>query len=304
MFKPKLMLVFILAITLIFSVVGCSNQTTTKSDSEPAQASENGYSNPGSLVSAEELKDLIDDGKVKVLDARDGKNKLLGGFIPTAIDIDRNATSVEVNGVKGMLPNKENFEELMGSLGITEKDTIVVYDEANNLWASRIWWALKVYGHKDVKLLNGGRDAWKAAGYETGKAAEVATSTYKAKEANENLFATLDSVKESFNNKNLLVLDTRSEDEWKEGRIPGAVWIEWTNTINQDGTFKSVDDLKTIYEEKGVTSDKEAIMPYCKSAVRAAHTLFVLQELLGYDSIKNYDGSWLEYSVSGEQIEK
>lgn len=301
-------LIAILIVALVFSVVGCTTSQKDESVQQPAanetaQNDTQSYAHPESLISAEELKALIDEGKVKVLDVRDSKVKLLGGFIPTAVDFDRTATGVEVNGIKGMLPDKETFEKIMGEAGITEKDTVVIYDEKTNLWASRIFWALKVYGHEDVKLLNGGLAAWKAAGYDTGKATKPTKTTYKAKEANENLIATLDLVKKSYDNDNLVVLDTRSEKEWKEGHIPGAVWIEWTNAINEDGTFKTVEELKAIYEPKGITADKEAIMPHCKSAVRAAHTLFVLRELLGYENVRNYDGSWLEYSVSGEPIE-
>lgn len=301
-------LIAILIVALVFSVVGCTTSQKDESVQQPAanetaQNDTQSYAHPESLISAEELKALIDEGKVKVLDVRDSKVKLLGGFIPTAVDFDRTATGVEVNGIKGMLPDKETFEKIMGEAGITEKDTVVIYDEKTNLWASRIFWALKVYGHEDVKLLNGGLAAWKAAGYDTGKATKPTKTTYKAKEANENLIATLDLVKKSYDNDNLVVLDTRSEKEWKEGHIPGAVWIEWTNAINEDGTFKNVEELKAIYEPKGITADKEAIMPHCKSAVRAAHTLFVLRELLGYENVRNYDGSWLEYSVSGEPIE-
>lgn len=301
-------LIAILIVALVFSVVGCTTSQKDESVQQPAanetaQNDTQSYAHPESLISAEELKALIDEGKVKVLDVRDSKVKLLGGFIPTAVDFDRTATGVEVNGIKGMLPDKETFEKIMGEAGITEKDTVVIYDEKTNLWASRIFWALKVYGHEDVKLLNGGLAAWKAAGYDTGKATKPTKTTYKAKEANEDLIATLDLVKKSYDNDNLVVLDTRSEKEWKEGHIPGAVWIEWTNAINEDGTFKTVEELKAIYEPKGITVDKEAIIPHCKSAVRAAHTLFVLRELLGYENVRNYDGSWLEYSVSGEPIE-
>ncbi|SHJ88486.1 sulfurtransferase [Paramaledivibacter caminithermalis] len=315
MLKSKNLFVLLLVLALIFSVVGCTTtvkeepavKEKSEQEKEPEQGQEAkndmGYAKPQSLVSANELKDMIDKGEVKVVDFRDAK--LPGGYIPSSVKIARGDIAATVNGVKGMIAPKEQIEKVLGAAGITNEDTVVIYDADNELWAARLWWVMKVYGHDDVRLLNGGLKAWEAAGFETEKSpADVEAATYTAKEANKSLIADLDMVKASYDNDKLIVLDTRSEKEWNDGHIPRAVWIEWTKALNEDGTYKSADELKKIYEAAGITADKEAIIPHCKSAVRAAHTMFALTELLGYENVKNYDGSWLEYSKSGEKIEK
>lgn len=322
MFKPKVLLVALLIFTLVFGTVACTTTTNEQPAEEPAQkeaqdkpaaedkdqpAKENkdsaGYAHPESLVSPKQLKTMIEEGQVKVVDFRDAK--LPGGYIPGAVKIARGDIATEIDGVKGMIAPKEQIEKVLGKAGISNEDTVVIYDDDNELWAARLWWVMKVYGHEDVRLLNGGLGAWKAAGFDTEMAAaEPKAVTYTAKEANKDLIADLELVKKSYDSENLVVLDTRSEKEWNDGHIPGAVWIEWTKALNEDGTYKSAEELKELYESKGITADKEAIIPHCKSAVRAAHTMFALTELLGYDNVRNYDGSWLEYSQSGEPIEK
>lgn len=322
MLNRKALLSLLLVFVLVFSLIGCSkapapanqdsnaqteqNTDADKSSEEQSQQQEEqkeevGYAHPDSLISATELNEIKDN--VVIVDYRDAK--LPGGYIPGAIAIKRADVTAEVNGVPGMLANKEQIEATFSNAGIKNDDTIIIYDDENELWAARLWWVLKVYGHENVKLLNGGLAAWKAAGFETvASAATREASTYVAKDANTQLIADIELVKSSFENDNLVVLDTRGEKEWKDGHVPGAVWIEWTNALNEDGTFKSAAELKELYESKGITPDKEAIMPHCKSAVRSSHTMFVLQELLGYDNIRNYDGSWLEYEKSGLEIEK
>ncbi|MDK2800500.1 MAG: thiosulfate/3-mercaptopyruvate sulfurtransferase [Clostridiales bacterium] len=307
----KKLLPIFLAMVLLVSAVGCaqsnSNQPvdTEKNAAEKQEPQKNKeqnekYVHPESLVSAQQLKDMKD---VVIVDFRDAK--LPGGYIPNAVKIARGDIAAEVNGVKGMIASKEQIEKVLGEAGISNDSTVVIYDADKELWAARLWWVMKVYGHKDVRLLNGGLDAWKAAGFDTvASAAQPQATTYTAQEANTDLISDLEMIKKAKDNKNLVVLDTRSEKEWNDGHIPGAVWIEWTQALKEDGTFKSAAELKALYESKGITADKEAIMPHCKSAVRAAHTMFVLQELLGYDNVKNYDGSWLEYEKSGEPIEK
>ncbi|WP_432663045.1 sulfurtransferase [Wukongibacter baidiensis] len=321
MFKAKHLVVLFLVLGLILGAVGCTATVEEKAavqeepkQEEPKQEEatqeqaeetkeEVGYAKPESLVSAEQLKEMMDKGEVKVVDFRDAK--LPGGYIPGAIKVARGDVAATVNGVKGMIAPKEKIEKVLGEAGITNEDTVVIYDADKELWAARLWWVMKVYGHKDVRLLNGGLTAWESAGFETeGSAAKPEAVTYTAMDANENLIADLDMVKKSFEDKSYVVLDTRSEKEYKDGHVPGAVWIEWTKALNEDGTYKSYDELKKMYEEAGITADKTAIMPHCKSAVRAAHSLFALTELLGYENLRNYDGSWLEYSKSGEKIEK
>lgn len=296
---------------LIFSVAGC---TANQAPEQPAEANEieveeiveeeevaddRGYHRPESLVTAEELNSM---DNVIIVDFRDAT--LPGGYIPGAIKISKGQQFAEIEGVANMLPEKEVIENLLGSSGISNNDTVVIYDADNGLWAARLWWTMKVYGHEDVRILEGGDASWKNAGFSTQLTANtLEPTTYTAKDANESMIADLDMIMESFDKDSLVVLDTRGEGEWNDGRIPGAVWIEWTNALNEDGTFKTADELRAIYESNGITKDKEAIMPHCRAAVRSAHTLFVLTELLGYENVRNYDGSWIEYEKSGCPID-
>lgn len=289
----KNLLLVVLVIAMIASLSGC----TTKVENTTS-TNERGYANPDSIVTAKELKEMKD---VVVVDF----TKSGGKYIPGAVRIERASIAAEVDGVAGMIASKEAIEKVLREAGIDNDDTVVIYDADKELWAARLWWVMKVYGHEDVRLLDGGLDAWLTLEYATeGDPASKEATKYKAKKADEDLIAGLELVKKSYENDKLMVLDTRSDKEWKDGHIPGAVHIEWTQALNEDGTFKNADELKKIYGDQGITKDLEAIMPHCKSAVRAAHTMFALQELLGYENVKNYDGSWLEYSVSGETVEK
>ncbi|MCC5910755.1 MAG: sulfurtransferase [Clostridiaceae bacterium] len=314
MSKQNKIFALLLVGILMFALVGCTDQASSEQDEievtteaeeevagvEEIEANDRGYARPESLVTAEELEQMED---VIIVDFRDAT--LPGGYIPGAIKISRGDQFAQIDGVSNMLPNKEAIETLLGSAGISNTDTVVVYDDDNGMWASRLWWSMKTYGHEDVRLLEGGVSAWRDAGFSTEFTADsLNATTYVAKEANEMIIADLAMIKESFENDKLVVLDTRSEGEWKDGRIPGAVWIEWNKALNADGTFKNAEELRQLYADAGITEDKEAIMPHCRAAVRSAHSLFVLTELLGYENARNYDGSWIEYENSGEPIEK
>ena len=284
----------ILAVLLVTSLVLTA---CTKNVTNTTSTNERGYANPQSIVTATELKNM---DNVVIVDFTEKGGK----YIPGAVRITRKESRKELDGVPGMNINKEEFEALMSKSGIQKDDIVVIYDGDQELWASRLWWTMKVYGHEDVRLLDGGLDAWLSADYEIkGEADKRETTKYEAEEANKDLVATLDEIEKSFNDDSMVVLDTRSDGEWKDGRIPGAIHIEWTNALNKDGTFKGADALKSIYEEKGITSDK-VVIPHCKSGVRATHSLFVLSELLGYENVQNYDGSWVEYKDCGLEIEK
>lgn len=294
MIRVKGLLAVLLVIIMVGGAIGCSTPEVTNTTA----TNERGYANPESLVTAEELSEMED---VVIVDFTDKG----GEYLPGAVRITRDEYAREVNGVKGMNISKEQMEALLSKSGIENGDTVVIYDENNNLWSSRLWWAMKVYGHKDARLLDGGLAGWKSAGYETtNEIANPEPTNYVAEEENKNLVADLEMIKKTYDNDDLMVLDTRGDKEWNAGRIPGAVQLEWTNALNEDGTFKDAATLKELYEGAGFTKDKEAIIPHCKSGVRATHSLFVLTELLGYDNVSNYDGSWLEYEKSGEPIEK
>lgn len=300
MFKAKknLLIAALLVVSLLVTLVGCSQPAETPEPAEEKEIKDMGYANPESLISVKELKEIMDDENVVIVGVNVSKH------IPGAVSFKEEDFNAKINGVPDMRPESEKWAEALSKHGIENDDTIVIYDAKNMLLSARVWWVFKYYNHENVRILNGGIKAWENAGYETGSPAEREATNYEIKAENTELLATIDTIKATFDNDNQIPLDTRSEKEWKDGHVPGAVWVEWTNAINEDGTFKSGEELKALYEGKGITADKELIAPYCLGGWRAANSMFVLQELLGYENVKNYDGSWAEYGESGETIEK
>ena len=209
---------------------------------------------------------------------------------------------------------KEALAELLGRSGITPDTTIVLYGDNNNWFAAYAYWALKYYGHDKVQLVDGGRVKWEKEGrpYSTDVASQPATSYHFKSSPNEHIRAYRDQVLDRLGKAALV--DVRSPKEFsgellapenlpqegaqRGGHIPTAASIPWGTAVNtEDGTFKSLDELKEIYGGKGVVSNKEVIA-YCRIGERSAHTWFVLHELLGYPDVKNYDGSWTEWGSS------
>lgn len=271
-----------------------------------APIADRGYTSPENLISCEELNTIKDNEDVKIIDFR-GNVDYIKGHIPGAIQIgidEFEDTDAEYNYI---MASPEKIEKLLQEKGIKNSDLIVAYDATNNLWASRVWWILKMYGHDNVKLLDGALGKWEELDYET-KMVEFQSfekSNYQIGPVEKNMVADMEEVENAIDRDNSLILDVRAWGEYtgevvldgaaEGGRIPDSVWIEWTEVLNEDGTFKNADELKMIYEEKGVTPDK-IIYPYCQGAIRSCHTTFVLNALLGYPEVKNYDGSWVEWS--------
>jgi thiosulfate/3-mercaptopyruvate sulfurtransferase len=210
------------------------------------------------------------------------------------------------------------FSKLLSERGIGNDDTVVLYGGNNNWFAAYAYWYFKLYGHEDVKLLDGGRKKWQLDGraFSTDAVSRPATS-YTAKPADNTIRAFRDEVLAAINAKNLV--DVRSPDEFsgkilapahlpqeqsqRPGHIPSAINVPWSRTANDDGTFKSDEELAKIYADAGLDGSKETIA-YCRIGERSSHTWFVLQELLGHRNVKNYDGSWTEYgSLVGAPIE-
>ncbi|GAA2814814.1 sulfurtransferase [Saccharopolyspora taberi] len=239
-----------------------------------------------------------------------------GGHIPGAIKLDwKNELQ---DHVRRDFVNREGFEKLLSAKGISNDDTVILYGGNNNWFAAYAYWYFKLYGHSDVKLLDGGRKKWELDGRELTKdEPNKAATAYQAQEPDTSIRAFRDEVVDAIGNKNLV--DVRSPDEFagkllapahlpqesaqRAGHIPSAINVPWSKAANEDGTFKSDDDLRQVYGEAGLDSGKDTIA-YCRIGERSSHTWFVLRELLGHTNVKNYDGSWTEYgSLVGVPIE-
>lgn len=234
------------------------------------------------------------------------KTKFASKHIPGSVYIGINSL-MNVLGDGSMPPDKAKFEALMGKLGFGNDSHVVVYGVGGgNPFITNAYWLMKYFGHKKVGYLNGGITKWNKEGRETsGEPAKRTTTTYKVVATDESIRADANYVLQNLKNSKVVIVDARAADEYngtknvggnkRTGHIPGAINLNFYPTnLNEDGTFKSVKDLKAAYEAKGVTKDKEVIT-YCQGGVRAAHTYFVLKHLLGYPKVRDYVGSWGEW---------
>ena len=221
--------------------------------------------------------------------------------------------------VRDIVP-KAKLEQLLGASGITPSTTIVLYGDNNNWFAAWAFWQLKVYGHEDVRIMDGGRKKWLAEGreLETSRPA-VTASTYKAKEPDVAIRAFLPEVQAALGKPGAALVDVRSPQEFtgeilappglpetcqRGGHIPGAKNIPWGKACNDDGTFRSREELAALYGAQGITPEKDVIA-YCRIGERSSHTWFVLKYLLGFPRVKNYDGSWTEWgNLVGAPVER
>jgi thiosulfate/3-mercaptopyruvate sulfurtransferase len=215
--------------------------------------------------------------------------------------------------------SKEQFEELLSAKGISNDDTVVLYGGNNNWFAAYAYWYFKLYGHDQVKLIDGGRKKWELDSRPlSADVVERPATQYKAQEQDTTIRAFRDEVVAAIGQKNLV--DVRSPDEFagklvapahlpqegaqRPGHIPTALNVPWSKAANEDGTFKSDDELRALFDAEGLDTGKETIA-YCRIGERSSHTWFVLRELLGHQNVKNYDGSWTEYgSLVGVPIAK
>ena len=277
------------------------------------------YAHPDSLVDTQWVADNL--GKA--------------GIVLAEVDVDTSAyDSGHIEGSLGWnwqtdlqntvtrdLLTSDEVAELLGSSGISNDTTIVLYGDNNNWFAAWAFWFLRMYGHQDVKLMNGGRVKWVAEGRPITNDVPSSTAvSYSASGADTSLRALRDTVLAAASAGGTQLVDVRSPAEYsgeviapenmpqegaqRSGHIPGAASIPWLTTINDDGTFKSADELTGIYESKGIDGGTDVIT-YCRIGERSAHTWFALTQLLGFDNVSNYDGSWTEYgSLVGAPIEK
>jgi thiosulfate/3-mercaptopyruvate sulfurtransferase len=278
-----------------------------------------GYVHPEVLVDADWVEAHLQDPQVRLLEVDVNTKAYEQGHIPGAVGINWQ-TELQDQIVRAPLL-QEHLEKLLGDAGVSNDTTIVLYGDNNNWFAAWAFWILKFYGHNDVRLLDGGRVKWEADKRElTTEVVKHPRATYHAKTPNTEIRALRDQILSALGHKDIALVDVRSPGEFsgellapanlpqegaqRGGHIPGAANIPWAQAVREDGTFKSADELRSIYEGKGVTPEKEVIA-YCRIGERSSHTWFVLNYLLGYPKVRNYDGSWTEWgSLIGAPIEK
>jgi thiosulfate/3-mercaptopyruvate sulfurtransferase len=279
----------------------------------------NGYAFGEVLVTTDWMAEHLDDANIRLVEVSVDTEAYDSGHIPGAIGWswkkDTQAT------LRRDIPDQADFEALLSQAGITADTTVVLYGDLDNWFATYAFWLLKLYGHQDVRLLNGGRKKWLAEERQlTTFVPAYAATSYQAQPYNTNLRALRSFVEASLQHAGRALVDVRSPDEFagkllapanlpqegaqRGGHIPGAANIPWSKAVLEDGTFKSPADLKALYESQGITGDKE-IIAYCRIGERSSHTWFVLSYLLGYPNVRNYDGSWTEWgSLIGAPIER
>ncbi|HPU13294.1 MAG TPA: sulfurtransferase [Aeromicrobium sp.] len=264
-------------------------------------------SRENSLVTADWVEEHLDDPSIVLIEVDEDVEAYDKGHIPGAIKLDWKKDLQD--GVRHDFVGKAAFEALLSERGVSNDDTVVFYGGNNNWFAAYAYWYLTYYGHKDVRLLDGGRKKWELDSRElTDEVPTRAATTYVAQEPNNDIRAFRDEVIAAIGVQNLI--DVRSPDEFAGrllapahvpqeaaqigGHIPTAGNVPWSKAANDDGTFKSDADLTKLYAEVGLDQEKDTIA-LCRIGERSSHTWFVLSEILGYKNVKNYDGSWSEY---------
>ena len=273
---------------------------------------------PDVLVSTDWVAQHLNDPNVRIVEVDVDTAAYDQGHVPNALAWNW-TTELCDTLVRDIIP-QATFESLMAQSGIGNDTTVVLYGDNNNWFAAWALWQMKVYGHRDVRIMNGGRKKWLAEGRELATDARRSPRlSYRAAAADKSIRAFLPEVQAAVKAGRAALVDVRSPAEFtgeilappglpetcqRGGHIPGAKSIPWGKACNEDGTFKSVDDLKALYGGAGVTPDRPVIA-YCRIGERSSHTWFVLKHLLGYPDVKNYDGSWTEWgNLVGAPVEK
>ncbi|MXZ90395.1 MAG: sulfurtransferase [Chloroflexi bacterium] len=277
------------------------------------------YAHPESLVSTQWVADHGGDANVRLVEVDVDTSAYDEGHVAGAVSFNWQS-QLQQNVVRDIVSRSE-MEALLSGSGIAPDTTVILYGDNNNWFAAWAFWQLKYYGHNDVRLMNGGRALWLAEGRPvTTDVPSHAATQYSISAENGDLRALRDYVLQAVNSGSHALVDVRSPDEFsgalnappnvpqegsqRNGHIPGAANIPWGQAVNEDGTFKSADDLSALYGGKGVDGSRETIA-YCRIGERSSHTWFVLSQLLGYDNVRNYDGSWTEWgSIVGVPIQR
>jgi thiosulfate/3-mercaptopyruvate sulfurtransferase len=277
------------------------------------------YVHPEVLVSADWVAEHLHDPNIRLVEVDVDTSAYDQGHIPGAVAW--NWQTELQDAIRRDLAEPRAFEELLGKAGVSPQTKIVLYGDNNNWFAAYAFWQLKYYGHEDVVLINGGRKKWlEEKRPVTTERPQYPRTTYRTKGPHSAIRAKRDDVFAAVDKRTTAQLvDVRSADEFtgkiiappgmtetaqRGGHIPGAANIPWSQAVKEDGTFKSVDDLRLLYGSKGI-SEKNEVIAYCRIGERSSHTWFVLKYLLGFDKVRNYDGSWTEWgNLVGAPIEK
>jgi thiosulfate/3-mercaptopyruvate sulfurtransferase len=276
------------------------------------------YAHPEALVSTQWVADHAHDPKVRVAEVDVDTKAYHEGHVPGAIAWAWNTQLCDT--VRRDILSQEQFEALMAASGVSPDTTLVIYGDNNNWFAAWAFWQAKIYGHADVRLMNGGRKKWLAEGRDLSlDAPSVAPTGYHAKAADLSLRAFLPQVQDASAHRSSALVDVRSPQEFtgailappglpetcqRGGHIPGARSIPWGKACNDDGTFKPAGELSALYSGQGIDGSKPVIA-YCRIGERSSHTWFVLTYLLGFGNVTNYDGSWTEWgNLVGADVEK
>ena len=277
------------------------------------------YVHPESLVSTDWVAEHGSDANVRLVEVDVDTAAYEKGHVAGAVGWNWQEQLQQT--LRRDLVSSEELETLLGSAGIDNNTTVVVYGDNNNWFAAWAFWQLKYYGHNDVRLMNGGRGKWEAEGKPlTTGVPNYAAKSYAAKEGNQAIRAYRDQVLSKIDAGSVSLVDVRAPAEYsgellapanlpqegsqRGGHIPGAANVPWGQAVAEDGSFKSADDLQALYGGKGIDGNKETIA-YCRIGERSSHTWFVLTQLLGHQNVRNYDGSWTEWgSIVGAPIEK
>lgn len=278
------------------------------------------YAHPEALVSTEWVQEHQNDPNVRIVESDEDLLLYSQGHIPGAVKIDW-VTDLQDAVLRDYI-GKEKFQELLASKGISNDTTVVFYGDKNNWWACYAFWTFKLYGHADVRVMNGGRKRWELDGRELTRDPETTypRGHYVAQDQDPEIRAFRDEVLKHQKAGRPLI-DVRSVGEYtgemlhmpeypqegalRGGHIPGAASIPWARAVADDGTFKSKRELEKLYLKEAGLSRRNRVIAYCRIGERSSHTWFVLKYLLGFNNVKNYDGSWTEWgNLVGVPIEK
>ncbi|BEP28523.1 sulfurtransferase [Helicovermis profundi] len=283
----KKWIILLVVLTVALGVVGCVNKTT--------------YDGSVNIIEVSELKEVIGESNVVVVDARKSE-EYAKGHLKGAINLAPSNFD-KTGDVGALIADKATIESVLSENGISNDTLVLIYDGSNGVFSSRVWWVLKGYGHENVKVINGGADAIVRNSLElSASARKMKKTVYTAKDFDDSMYASIEDVKNAIEDENIKIIDVRTKAEFDEGAIPTAINYSNSNNCYTDGTFKSETNIFLNYNDLGFEKDSNIIL-YCKSSYRATQTALLLKEA-GFENVKVYDGAWLEWSNSNMPVEE